>query len=44
MRLSKSDKNVGASGWRVDSLFKAEDSVDVIAHPHIVNVNIYILT
>ncbi len=33
--LSKSDKNIGAGDWRVDNLFEAADSGDVLAHPHI---------
>ncbi len=32
VRLSKSDKNIGAGGWRVYNLFKAADSGDVLAH------------
>ncbi len=31
----KSDKNIGAGGWRVDNLFEAADSGDVLAHPRI---------
>ncbi len=34
VRLSKSDKNIGA---RVDHLFEAADSVDVLAHSCITN-------
>ncbi len=30
--LSKSDKNIGALGWRVDNLFEAADSDAVLAH------------
>ncbi len=33
--LSKSDKNIGAGGWRVDNIFEAVDSGDVLAHPRI---------
>ncbi len=33
VRLSKSDKNIGAGGWRVDHLFEAADSGDVLPHP-----------
>ncbi len=33
--LSKSDKNIGAGGWRVYNLFEAADSGDVLANPHI---------
>ncbi len=33
--LSKSDKNIGAGGWRLDNIFEAVDSGDVLAHPHI---------
>ncbi len=32
VRLSKSDKNIGADGWHVDNLFEAADSCDVVAH------------
>ncbi len=32
VRLSKSDKNIGAGGWRVDNLFEAADSGDVLVH------------
>ncbi len=42
VRLSKSDKNIGAGSWRVDNLFEAADSGDVLAHPHITNIYIYI--
>ncbi len=35
VRLSKSDKNIGAGNWRVDNLFEAVDSGDVLAHPRI---------
>ncbi len=35
VRLSKSEKNIGAGGWRVDNYFEAVDSADVLAHPHI---------
>ncbi len=35
VRLSKSDKNIGAGGWRVDTLFEAADSGDALAHPRI---------
>ncbi len=38
VRLSKSDKNIGAGGGRVDNLFEAVDSGDVLAHPHITNI------
>ncbi len=38
VRLSKSDKNIGAGGWRVDNLFEAADSGDVLAHPRITSV------
>ncbi len=27
--------NLGAGGWRVDNLFEAADSGDVLAHPRI---------
>ncbi len=43
VRLSKSDKNIAAS-WRVDKLFEATDSGDVLSHPRITNVYIYIYT
>ncbi len=32
VRLSKSDKNIDAGGWRVDNLFEAAGSGDVLAH------------
>ncbi len=32
VRLSKSDKNIGEDGWRVDNLFEAADSVDVLVN------------
>ncbi len=35
VRLIKSDKNIGAGGWRVDNLFEAADSGDVLPHPRI---------
>ncbi len=35
MRLSKSDKNIGAGGWLVDNLFEAAYLGDVLAHPRI---------
>ncbi len=41
VRLSKSDKNIGAGGWRVDSLIEAADLGDVLAHPRITNIYIY---
>ncbi len=37
VRLSKSDKYIGAGGWRVDNLFEAADSGDILAHLHITN-------
>ncbi len=37
VRLSKSDKNICAGGWRVDHLFEAADSGDVFAYPRINN-------
>ncbi len=37
VRVSKSDKNIDAGGWRVDHLFEAADSDDVLAHPRIIN-------
>ncbi len=39
-RLSKSDKNIGAGIWRVDTLFETVDLGDVLAHPRITNVQI----
>ncbi len=44
VRLSKSDKNIAASSWWVDNLFEAADSGDVLSHPRITNVYIYIYT
>ncbi len=41
--LSKSDKNIGAGGWRVDTLFEASDSGDIFAHPRITNIYSYIV-
>ncbi len=38
VRLSKSDKNIGAGGLRVDNLFESADSGDVLAHPRITTV------
>ncbi len=32
VRLSNSDKNIGAGGWRMDQLFEAKDSGVVLAH------------
>ncbi len=42
VQLSKSDKNIGAGGWRVDNLFEAGDSGDVLVHPRITSGHIYI--
>ncbi len=39
VQLSKSDKNVGAGGWRVDNLYKAADSGDVLAHLRITRIH-----
>ncbi len=39
VRLSKSDKNIGAVGWWVDNIFEATDSGDVLAHPRITNTH-----
>ncbi len=36
-RLSKSEKNIGAGGLRMDNLFEAADSGDIWAHPRISN-------
>ncbi len=40
VRLSKSDKNIGAGVWRVVTLFETADLDDVFAHPRITNVQI----
>ncbi len=37
--LSKSDKNIGAGGWRMDNVFEAADSGDVLAHPRITSID-----
>ncbi len=39
--VSKSDKNIGAGVWRVDNLFEAGDSGDVLVHPRITCGHIY---
>ncbi len=39
VQLSKSDKNVGAGGWRVDNLSEAADSGDVLAHPCVTRIH-----
>ncbi len=38
VRLSKTDKNIGAGSWRVDNIFEAADLGDVLAHLCITNV------
>ncbi len=40
VRLSKSDKNIGVGGWRVDHLFEAVDSGEVLSHSRITNCDI----
>ncbi len=35
-----SDKNIGAGGWRVDHLFEAVDSGEVLSHSRITNCDI----
>ncbi len=38
VQLSKSNKNIGAGGWRVDNIFEAADSGDVLVPPRITTV------
>ncbi len=44
MRLSKSDKNIGADGWRVDNIFEAADTGGVLAHVLVTNTQTHIHT
>ncbi len=41
VQLSKSDKDIGAGSWRVDNIFEAADSGDVLAHSRITNAEQY---
>ncbi len=38
VRLSKSDKNIGAGGWPVDNWFEAVDSGYILVHLRITSV------
>ncbi len=39
VRLSKSEKNIGAGGWWVDNVFEAVYSGDILANPRITSVH-----